>query len=73
VVKLGAAAIISANDTRLIELEHTATGINSDGHWGFARLCLSVLNARGDLAPGCDLSDSFARVMSALSLLAVST
>lgn len=45
VIQASSAAIIGANNTRFIELEDTATGINSDSKGMSPKLCLDIVDA----------------------------
>jgi hypothetical protein len=45
VIQASSAAIIGANNTRFIELEDTATGINSDSKGMSPQLCLDIVDA----------------------------
>ena len=44
VIQASSTAIIGTNNTRLIELEDTATGINSDSEGMSPQLCLDIVN-----------------------------
>lgn len=63
-IQTSSAAIIGANNTRLIELEDTATSINSDSKGMSPQLCLDIVNVCCDLSDIGDISDSLGVIMS---------
>ena len=64
VIQASATAIVDANNTRLIELEDTATGINCDSKGMSPQLCLDIVDAGSNLSDVGDISDCLAGVMS---------
>lgn len=64
VIQASAAAIIDANDTRLVELEDAATGINCDSERVSPQLCLDIVDAGSNLSDVSDIADCLVSVMS---------